>query len=190
MRYLILDGEDVGQVPVVAFSPQMATRLAGDELRADPQAASSFANTSFQDVADVHGSGDLLGVDDLAFESERAVASHDLQRRNLRKIGDDVLGDSIAEVFLLAIVAEIANGRTQIEIAAATEMSSVNFSRVWSAAIFVMADSKSSIGSLRASLCQGAKSMHCSRRNPSGGFAESRVAGTRRPKSRPSAASS
>src|SRR5688572_29625431 len=107
MRYLILDGEDVGQVSVVAFSPQMATRLAGDELRADPQAASSFANTSFQDVADVHGSGDLLGVDDLAFESERAVASHDLQRRNLRKVGDDVLGDSIAEVFLLAIVAEI-----------------------------------------------------------------------------------
>src|SRR5262249_6197816 len=80
-------------------------------LRADPEAASGFAYAAFHDVAHVHDPGDLFDVDYLALEREGAVASDNLQGRDLRQVRDDVFGDPVAEIFLLGIVAEVHEGQ-------------------------------------------------------------------------------
>ena len=50
---------------------------------------------------------DLCGIDVLALEGESRVASRDPQRRDLGEIGDDVLGDAVAEIFLLRVPAHV-----------------------------------------------------------------------------------
>src|SRR5438046_7725804 len=58
-------------------------------------------------MTDVQLPCDLSHIDWFAFESEGGVARHNMQRRHFTQIGDDILADSIAEIFLLGIAAHI-----------------------------------------------------------------------------------
>ena len=54
-----LDGQDVLQFPVVLLGPEVLVGLRVDQLDADSNLVSGFANTSFDDRADAQFSGDL-----------------------------------------------------------------------------------------------------------------------------------
>src|SRR3546814_487330 len=107
LRDLVLDREDVGQLAVVPLGPEMAARLAVDQLRGDADAGASLAHAAFQHVAHAELAADVLNVDGAPPVDEGGVAGDDEQARDLRQIGDNVLGDAVAEIGLLGITAHI-----------------------------------------------------------------------------------
>ena len=80
----------------------MVARDAVDELGSDPDAVARFTDTSFKNVTDAYGFGDVLHVERLTLERKGGVSGDDRQRRNVREISDDVFADPIAEIFLFA----------------------------------------------------------------------------------------
>ena len=58
-------------------------------------------------MADVELTRDLSHIHRFPFESERGVARNDMQRRDLAQVSDDVLTDSVAEIFLFGIAAHV-----------------------------------------------------------------------------------
>src|SRR5262249_10975881 len=70
----VLDGKDIGQVPIIAIGPDMAAVLAVDELAGDADACSSFSHASFQNEIYVKMLGHFLHIDVFALVSERSVA--------------------------------------------------------------------------------------------------------------------
>src|SRR5881392_3950334 len=77
------------------------------QLRGNPYATGSFANAAFEHMAHIELTGDLSHIHLFAFEGERSVTRHHVQRRNVAQIGDDIFADSIAEIFLLGVAAHI-----------------------------------------------------------------------------------
>ena len=108
LRNLVLDGEDVGRgrgrsgrprrwSPVAPSISWAVIRTRLPALRTLPSSTwstSSVSATSFTSTR-------------LALEGEGGVAGDDRQRRHLRQVGDDVLGDAVAEIFLLGIAAHV-----------------------------------------------------------------------------------
>ena len=107
LRDLVLDGEDVGQIAVVAIGPEMRPVLRIDQLRVDADALARLSDAAFENVGDVEAPAHLLHVGVLALVGEGRIPRDDRQRRDLRQIGDDVLGDAVGEVFLLGIAAHV-----------------------------------------------------------------------------------
>ena len=107
----VLDGEDVGQVAVVALGPDMIAGGAVDQLRADAQPIAGLADAAFDEVADAQLASDRADVGRLTLEQERGVARRDRQRRDLGQIGGDVLADPVAEIFLLRVAAHVGEGQ-------------------------------------------------------------------------------
>ncbi len=104
---LVLQGEDVVELAVVALGPQMAAGGPVNQLSGDPHPAAGFAHAAFQDVADAQLPGQLAHIEGLALELEGGVAGDDEQGRDLGEVGDDVLADPVAEILLLGIAAHV-----------------------------------------------------------------------------------
>jgi hypothetical protein len=85
----------------------MPAALAVDELRGDPDPRADLAHAPFQDIADVQPTAQLAHLDRPALVGEGRVAGEDEQPGDLREIGDQVLGDTVAEIFLLGIAAHV-----------------------------------------------------------------------------------
>ena len=60
---LILHREDVGEITVVAFGPNVVAALGLDQLRGDADAIAGLAQAAFQHVAHPEFSSDLFHVD-------------------------------------------------------------------------------------------------------------------------------
>ena len=103
----ILDGEDVREVAVVAVGPNVVAGLAVDQLGVDPNPIAGLADAAFQHVGDVELARDLADIESLALERECGVAGNDREGRDLRQVGDDVVGYPVAEIFLLRVAAQI-----------------------------------------------------------------------------------
>ena len=71
---LVLDGEDVLELAIVALGPDMGFGLAVDELDGDPDPIARLAYASFGDVVHPELARDLLGLDGLALVDEHGVA--------------------------------------------------------------------------------------------------------------------
>src|SRR5437868_1200133 len=85
----------------------MAAIAGIDELSGNPNTATGFADTSFQYETDSKFPTYLLDLYRFAFVGERGVAGDDKQARDLREVGDDVLGNAITEIFLFRIATHI-----------------------------------------------------------------------------------
>src|ERR1700720_3046651 len=85
--------------------------LAVDELGRDPDALARLADAAFQDRGDVEAPAHLLHVGGPALVGEYRIARDDGKARDLREIGDDVLGDAIGEILLLRIAAHVVEGQ-------------------------------------------------------------------------------
>ena len=100
-RDLVLDGEDVLQIPVVALGPDVVVGLAVDQLHRDAHPVAGLAHAALDDVVHAQFARDLLHVHRLALELERGVARDDEQLAEARQVGEDVLGQAVGEEFLL-----------------------------------------------------------------------------------------
>ena len=108
---LVLHGEHVGEVAVVALGPEMAAGGDVVELRGDAHAVAALAHAAFEHVADAELVGDLLHVDGLALVDERRVARDHEEPAQLRQRGDDVLADAVGEILLLRFAAHVGEGQ-------------------------------------------------------------------------------
>ena len=80
VRNLILQSEDVVQIAVVTFGPDVAVIGTIDQLRRDPDAPACFANASFEHVTYLELIGNLSHIDRFSLEGERSIARHHVQR--------------------------------------------------------------------------------------------------------------
>ena len=108
---LVLHGEHVGEVAVVALGPEMAAGGDVVELRGDAHAVAALADAAFEHVAHAELVGDLLQVNGLALVDERGVARDHEEPAQLRQRGDDVLADAVGEILLLRIAAHVGEGQ-------------------------------------------------------------------------------
>src|SRR5262245_57541511 len=100
---LVLDLEDVVELPVVSLRPNLETVRGVDELGRDPHLVADLAYRSLKNVRDPQLPGDFRNADVLPLERERRRASHDLELVDLREQVQELLGDTIGEVFLVLV---------------------------------------------------------------------------------------
>jgi hypothetical protein len=105
--YVVLNGEDVGQLPIEPLRPEVPAGGRVDELRGDPDPAAGLADAALEDMTHAEALADLADIDVLALEGEGRVAGDDEKLRQLRQRGDDVLGNAVSEIFLLGIAAHV-----------------------------------------------------------------------------------
>ena len=106
-RDLVLDREDVLQLAVVTLGPAMSARRCIDELRVDANTPGDPAYATFQDVAHTQFTADLSDINRLHVELKARVACDHEQVREPRQLSDDVVGNAVAEVFLLRVAAHV-----------------------------------------------------------------------------------
>jgi hypothetical protein len=82
-----------------------------DELRRDPHAPFHFANGPFEDVSHSEVAPHVSHLHGLSLVREGRVAGDDEQLRNAGKIGNQLLGDPVAKVLLLRILAHVREGQ-------------------------------------------------------------------------------
>ena len=112
-RDIVLEGEDIGEDPIESLGPEMAARRGIDQLGGYANPVSRLPDAALEDIADLQLAGELVDLHGLALEVEGRVAGNDEDRRNLGEVGDDVLGDAVAEIFLLRIAAHIREGQDE-----------------------------------------------------------------------------
>jgi hypothetical protein len=102
-----LDREDVGQPAVVGLGPELTVGPGVDELPDDADLVPRTADASLED-----GRGPEF-LPDLPEALFRSLIRHhrgprnDLQAPDLGKLGNDILRDAVAEIFVLAAVAHV-----------------------------------------------------------------------------------
>ena len=78
-----------------------------DKLRGDADLVTRPAGAPFQHIAHAQFAANLLRVDRLILIGERSVAGDHKHVRDPREISRQILGDTVGEILLLRIVAEI-----------------------------------------------------------------------------------
>src|SRR5579883_2134250 len=107
LRNLVLNGENIRQLAVETFSPDMAAIQPVDQLRSDAHSAASLSYAALENEADIELLADLGDIDGLPLKGERRIAGDHEQSRNLGQGGNDVFRDSVGEIFLLDVAAHI-----------------------------------------------------------------------------------
>src|SRR5262249_37505174 len=100
LRDVVLHGEDVARVAVVALRPQVIARLRVHQLRGDPHAAARSLHAAFEHVPNTEVMADVTHVDRFALVGEHRVPGDDEQAGDLRQPGDDGFGHAVAEILL------------------------------------------------------------------------------------------
>ena len=106
-RDLVLDGEDVGELAVVAVGPEMPAGRRVDQLGGDAHPLAGAPHAALEHMADAQLPADHPEIDRLALVGEARVAGDDQQARHLAQIGDDVLADAVGEVLLLGVARHV-----------------------------------------------------------------------------------
>ena len=108
---LVLHREHVGEHPVVALGPQIAAGVRVHELRGDPDPLAGLADAALQDVAHPEPGAGVPDVQLHALEGEGGVARGHEQPGDLGEIGDQIVGDAVAEKILIRIVGLVGEGQ-------------------------------------------------------------------------------
>ena len=106
-RDFVLHLEDVLHLAVVPLGPERKIGAGVDELRIDAQPGAGAAKAAGQHVRGAELLADLRRRDRLVAKGQHGRARKDLQPADLRKLGDDVFGDAVAEVLVLFHAAEV-----------------------------------------------------------------------------------
>jgi hypothetical protein len=103
----VLNGEYIHEFPVIAFGPEIETVLRVHQLRCDTDAVVGTADAAFQDGAHVQRLSNLGDVLVLAAKHESGGASGNFQVGDTGQEVNDVLGEAIAEVFVVGVAAHV-----------------------------------------------------------------------------------
>ncbi|MND77852.1 hypothetical protein D3C80_695530 [compost metagenome] len=104
---LVLDGEDILQVAIEAFRPQMLATCRVDQLGVDAHPPCGAPCAAFQQVAHAEVLCDPAHIHRLSLVGEDRVACDDEQAGVPAQVGYQVFGQPIREGVLLGIVAEV-----------------------------------------------------------------------------------
>src|SRR5215471_595473 len=104
---LVLQSEQIASVTVEPLRPEMRVARGIDQLRADADLAARPPDAAFEYIAHTELAADLLGVDGFVAIRERCIARDDQHVWEPRQIGCQILSDTVCEVPLLRIIAEI-----------------------------------------------------------------------------------
>jgi hypothetical protein len=77
LRDVILYGEDVRYIAVVAFRPDMIACLCFDKLRGDSDAVAGFSQPALKHIANAQFAADLFHVYRASLEGKRRIAGDD-----------------------------------------------------------------------------------------------------------------
>ena len=108
---LVLEGEDVADLAVVALGPEVIAGGRVHELRRDAHAVARTLHAALQDVAHAEVAAHLADLHRPALVGEDRVARDDEEPGHLREPGDQVLGDTVAEVVLRRVLAQVREGQ-------------------------------------------------------------------------------
>ena len=111
LHNLVLDSKKFCQIPIKFLGPDMTATLGIDQLRVDTDACAQSSDAAFDDEADIQFTRDLLHVDCNATIPERGRARPHRKEVPTRELGNDVLGDSVAEIVLLRIATHVGEGK-------------------------------------------------------------------------------
>src|SRR5438132_6397190 len=103
-RDLFLDREDVGELAVVLFAPELSAVADVDQLRLNRQAIGELCYASGNDRLDLQLISDVLRVRIFPLEAEHRAARHHLELWKLRHAVDDAFRDAVAQVVALRII--------------------------------------------------------------------------------------
>src|SRR5512140_324954 len=98
---LLLDGEDVAELPVIGFGPEVEAAGGLDELDRDPEPVLGLPDAALENVVDAEGVADLAETGGRILELERAGAGGDPEALNAAEGVDDLLGYAVAEIPLV-----------------------------------------------------------------------------------------
>jgi len=102
---LVLNGEGVGHLQIVALRPEVMAVDGIDQLRRYPKLRRGVADTPFQHIARAELACDLSNVGQSVLQREARIACRDAKPAEARKRDDDVFSDPIGEVLPVAAVA-------------------------------------------------------------------------------------
>ena len=105
LDYFVLQRKDIVQLPIVALSPDLVARACVYQLNIDTHPVRCFARTALQYVFHSQFPAYFLYLCRLALVSEGGTAVDYEQARDSREICDKVVGNTVAEIFLLRIAA-------------------------------------------------------------------------------------
>ena len=115
LRQLVLHREDIRELAIKAVGPDVRAARGIDELAGNAHPVARLADAAFQHVTHAEVAADLLHVDRLALVGKARVACDHVQLRQLRRIGDDVLADTVGKILLLESPLILLNARTAME---------------------------------------------------------------------------
>src|SRR5262249_44853842 len=106
-RDLVLEGEDVSEIAVISACPDVRAGQGIDQLDRDADSLVDLPHTALDHVAHPQLPSHLGDAYRTALVDEGRVARDDRQSVNLREVRDQVLGQSVGEVLLLGIGAQV-----------------------------------------------------------------------------------
>ena len=110
-REVGLHGEYILDPTVIALRPEVRARLGFDQLGGDPQPVADPARTALDHIAGPELGADRAHVASGCPVGEGRVAGDDEEFVVARKVGDDVLGQAVAEVVLRRVAAQVVEGQ-------------------------------------------------------------------------------
>ncbi len=95
---LVLHGEEVGELAVISFGPDVGAGKRIDQLDRDPQAVALLLLAAFEDVMNAQLLRDGPDVCRLVPIFEAGVPGDDEELREARRLGDDPFADGVAQI--------------------------------------------------------------------------------------------
>ena len=106
-RDLALDGEDIGQLPIIMLGPNVSVRAGINQLGRDANVIAHSADAAFQKVSHAQLAPDFRKVTfRISITHDRAAADH-LQVGNLGERGQNIILNAVREITVLFVVAKI-----------------------------------------------------------------------------------
>jgi hypothetical protein len=100
---VVLDGEDIGHLAVVALRPPVRTVGGVNELRCHTDTATGAAGAAFEHVCDAEAVRDPADVLILPLERKCGRTGNHLETAHLCQSVDDLFGETVTEVLVVCI---------------------------------------------------------------------------------------
>jgi len=110
-RDLILQGEDVPQIPIKAVGPEVGAGLGLDQLGGDAHTVGGLAHAALDKVANAELAADLLHIGKPALVDEARLPGDHEQPAHARQRRQNVIDHAVREVLLFGISAHVGEGQ-------------------------------------------------------------------------------
>src|SRR5262245_52767101 len=104
-RHLVLHRENVGELAIKPLCPEMRSSPGIDKLNIDANLILYAADRTLHEKSNAELAADILNLQHPPAKGEGRLPGHDEERSKAGQLGDDVVGDPVAEILLIRIPA-------------------------------------------------------------------------------------